>query len=721
MLILAVAIISVAVIAYAAAGAVNTKVLTQYVEDTYNDAYLLTVKTMQLKTILFYARETMHDVTENKNAAETEEGLQRLYANRAMLEDLLQSLGNRITEEDTRALKAYFDRFIELNDEIIALAGAGESEETYRPLMLEAEAVFFNLSRLLDRAIENGMQEIERYVVQSRELNEQINNARVLFFIVVIGVSLATGVVFARIISLRNKEIYRREMLFSVILENVDAVFIVHDGKSGEVQFASENAERILGIDFKPGMPRNSLQEKLGEDVYAKLKEIYENSFVKKVTEIEFELVHRQTGEILSLRSKVFPLFDKKNERIQFVSATQDITQDKLARQVLSEALRKAEHASVVKREFLSRASHELKTPINAILGMKAVAELAMGDAEKLENCMEKIDCAAKCLLRMVDEMLDVADMEMDQAEGERQPFNLDRLLENVSSCVHVREAGKKFFFHVEKEEGMQQNLIGNEAGIRRILLEFLANATKAAGEGGSVTLHVRQHDISEAAVFTRFTVRGSAGGKGDAAVFSASEADESIPENLGFSMSVCKTLASQMGGDITITSGENRAGEFIFDIKTDFAAPSGFQSRRERPIDQFDFSGKRILIVEDNEVNMEIANELMKAVGFTTELAYDGNEAVERFSNSPVYYYDIVLMDVRMPQMDGTSAARAIRALPREDAMRIPIVAMTASSSHESVNESIGNGMDAHVTKPVMPQKVMVVLEEQLKKYGRM
>ncbi|MDL2237582.1 response regulator [Christensenellaceae bacterium OttesenSCG-928-K19] len=728
LLIVAVIIISIAVILFSAVSIENTDNLEQYVEATYNNAYTMTINAMDVKSYLYKSRETMFDVVESTHSDRTAAELEQLYKKREELSISLDRIDEWMKNTGQGGLRSSIRALIAKNDQSIGLSFDGRQEEG--ALLLEQnEPIYEELDAILDNLIAKGTEEIESYVAQSHDLNMQTNRTVLILGIIVIALCLMTSIFSARFISSRNDEIYQRETLFNIIMENVDDVFIIYDYETGDIEFSSQNAERMLGLAIKPQVTNNYslLKEYVSEDVYEQISHAYDNGEMKKTLELEYGFIHAQTGERKLVRTRMYPYYDKNQKGYRLVSVTQDITQDRQAQEALLDALNDAEHANAVKRDFLSRVSHDLKTPINAIVGMKAIAEMSVGDEEKTRDCLEKIDIAARHLLDLVNDVLDISRLEAGNMKLERKPFDLGKMIDDITSIIYSRATEQELHFNVVREDMMQPNLIGDETSIRQIVLNFLTNAVKFTGKGGNITFFIRQHDLSEDTVFTRFTVRDD--GIGIAAdfiekIFVPFEQEGKPPvsrfRGAGLGLAISKSLASQLGGDITVISEEGEGSEFSFDIKMGIqAAELERHERRSKEMDEFDFSGKRILIVEDNDINMEISDALLTTVGFEAEQAVNGKEAVILFEEKPEHYYDIILMDVHMPVMDGLEATRAIRASSKGDAGTVPVVAMTANASHESINESISSGMNAHIAKPIDPKEVLSILEELLAKKG--
>lgn len=375
----------------------------------------------------------------------------------------------------------------------------------------------------------------------------------------------------------------------------------------------------------------------------------------------------------------------------------------------LLKAAEKAEAANQAKTEFLQRMSHDIRTPINGIRGMVDVGDYYYDDLKKQSECRNKIREASNILLELVNEVLDMSKLESGEIFLEEKPFNIDEVIQEV--CDVVDQLAKERKIQVDMDLGPIQhmNLVGSAMHLKRLLMNVLSNAVKYNKDHGSIHLscHELPSDQMETAAF-EFICEDSGIGmsedfqkhiyepftqekKGGASKFGGT----------GLGMPITKKLVEKMGGNITFESESGIGTTFTITIPFKINAEvEQCEDTQELPLHALD--GFHILLVEDNELNMEIAEFSLQNAGAKTTKAWNGQEAVEIFQASSIGDFDVILMDVMMPVMDGYEATKNIRSLSREDAKTIPIIAMTANAFSEDKIKAEEAGMNEHIAKPI-------------------
>ena len=375
----------------------------------------------------------------------------------------------------------------------------------------------------------------------------------------------------------------------------------------------------------------------------------------------------------------------------------------------LLKAAEKAEAANQAKTEFLQRMSHDIRTPINGIRGMVDVGDYYYDDLKKQSECRNKIREASNILLELVNEVLDMSKLESGEIFLEEKPFNIDEVIQEV--CDVVDQLAKERKIQVDMDLGPIQhmNLVGSAMHLKRLLMNVLSNAMKYNKDHGSIHLSCRElpSDQMETAAF-EFICEDSGIGmsedfqkhiyepftqekKGGASKFGGT----------GLGMPITKKLVEKMGGNITFESESGIGTTFTITIPFKINAEvEQCEDTQELPLHALD--GFHILLVEDNELNMEIAEFSLQNAGAKITKAWNGQEAVEIFQASSIGDFDVILMDVMMPVMDGYEATKNIRSLSREDAKTIPIIAMTANAFSEDKIKAEEAGMNEHIAKPI-------------------
>ena len=383
-------------------------------------------------------------------------------------------------------------------------------------------------------------------------------------------------------------------------------------------------------------------------------------------------------------------------------------------------AAKKAEAANEAKTEFLQRMSHDIRTPINGIRGMVNMADHYADDMEKQTEYRTKVKEASNLLLELVNDVLDMSKLESGEVVLEEVPFNLSKISEEVLVVIEQIAAEQNIRIVWEKKEIIHRDLIGSPMYVKRVMMNILSNAVKYNRENGQIYISCREI-LSEQPEMTimEFVCRDTGIGMTDEFqkhIFEpfAQEHTGSRTKftGTGLGMPITKKLVEKMGGTVTFESEKGVGTTFVIRVpfKIDLDA-----DKREEQTDASEKSikGLHILLAEDNELNMEITEFVLHNEGADLTKAWDGQEAVELFRNSEPGEFDVILMDIMMPVMDGYEAAKMIRSLDREDAKEIPIIAMTANAFTEDRIKAKAAGMDEHVAKPVDVELLIKVIHK--------
>ena len=423
----------------------------------------------------------------------------------------------------------------------------------------------------------------------------------------------------------------------------------------------------------------------------------------------------------------IFGIFCFWGYRADLAHRKQEKEKDEKYKAELLRAAKKAEAANEAKTEFLQRMSHDIRTPINGICGMINVADHYADNMEKQTECRAKIKKTSHLLLELINEVLDMSKLESDEVVLEEIPFNLNSISEEILGVIEHMAAEQNIRIIWEEKEVTHWNLIGSPVHVKRILMNILSNAVKYNKENGYVYISCREIPSKQTAMPTlEFVCRDTGIGMTEAfqkrifEPFAQEHAGSRTKfAGTGLGMPITKKLVEKMGGTISFESKEGTGTTFViripFQIDADMKDRTETEEKTETSI-----QGLHVLLTEDNELNMEIAEFVLQNEGAVVTKAWNGQKAVDIFRKNRPGEFDVILMDIMMPVMNGYEAAKMIRSLDREDAKVIPIIAMTANAFTEDKMRAKEAGMDEHIAKPVDGKLLVKVINELVKRDQR-
>ena len=393
----------------------------------------------------------------------------------------------------------------------------------------------------------------------------------------------------------------------------------------------------------------------------------------------------------------------------------------------LRRAAEEATLANAAKTDFLRRMSHDIRTPINGIRGMVQIANRFPNDVKKLAECRAKIMQSSDFLLDLVNDVLDMSKLESGEMQLEEVPFDLNELLHDVGVLLSTQAQARGITYTVTMEDKGEKHVIGSPLHLRQVFQNIGGNAIKYGRAGGYV--HVTCSIVSQTkdTVRCRFICEDNGNGMSEEFqkhMFEPFSQEKSgartTYQGTGLGLSIVKKLVDAMGGTVTAVSEKGVGTAFITEIPLKLD-PTAFDAEKpEEETDTTVFRGLHVLLVEDNEVNMEIAAFLLEDSGAEVTKAWNGAEGLEKFKASAPGTYDLILMDIMMPVMNGLEAAEKIRALDRPDSKTVPIFAMTANAFSDDAARSRKAGMNEHLTKPLDLEKITKAVRKYCKKNSR-
>ena len=409
-----------------------------------------------------------------------------------------------------------------------------------------------------------------------------------------------------------------------------------------------------------------------------------------------------------------------------FKDVDDDVRKEQEIQQVLRDAIDSANASSKAKSDFLSSMSHDIRTPMNGIIGMTAIATAHLDDRERVEDCLKKISEASSHLLSLINEVLDMNKIESGKVELNEENFNLSELVDTLLAMTKAQLENHHHTLKLDVADVVHENVIGDSHRIQQVFVNLMSNAIKYTPDGGTISLTVAERPTNAHGVACyEFVFEDN--GIGMTEDFQkhlfepftrANDKKTAAIQGTGLGMTITQSLVRMMGGDIQVKSKPGEGSRFAVTIYLKFLDVQNAEAHKEDPLKNLEdlkFEGKRILLVEDHPVNAEIAKNVLQMTGLEVEWVMEGEAAVERMAGSNEGEFDLVFMDIQMPNMDGYQATAAIRAMTTY-ARRIPIVAMTANAFADDIRKAKEVGMNDHISKPIDFKELAKILQKWIR-----
>ena len=649
---------------------------------------------------------TMHDVLHESKTGlwiiEIEDGRQpRMFADQTMME--LLGLKTVVTPE--KCYEHWYERiageyYPVVNACVEEMVKTGRAEVQYPWYHPDLGKIYIRCGGVADRTYSKGMrlrgyhQNVTDTTVMRREkekleeLNQEIVGSLYNLFFAVYRIDIEKGTICAIRVPGDVQEIPQGDFSYESFRND-------YSSQNFHPDYIEEIREELSIAHFRSLMAE-------GNERYA------------------VESLRKVDGEYHSISCNVY-LGGKKS---WVLLALQDLHEqkkkDEESRRALKEAYEMAQKANEAKSDFLSKMSHDIRTPLNAVLGMTELARLHMDDREKLENALDKISSSSQLLLGLVNEVLDMSRIETGNYELQDGRFDLDNLIEELICLIMPQAEVRKQKIHLEKKDLTHVRVIGDNSRINQIFMNIMSNACKYTPEGGDIYITVSELPSGNKEVGRyQFVFRDTGIGMSEEFLqhifepFSrANDSRISKISGTGLGMVITQSLVQMMGGEITVKSrlGEGSCFTVVIGLKLQMDEA---EEESLPDIQEVDCSGAHRLLVEDNEINREIAAEMLQMTGAVIDTAENGQEAFERFLDSPTGYYQMIFMDIQMPVMNGYDCVKAIRSSGRGDAESVPVIAMTANAFAEDVIMSAQAGMNEHLAKPIKSSQLAEILQK--------
>lgn len=548
----------------------------------------------------------------------------------------------------------------------------------------------------------------------------------------VIGVVLVFAFISYRRTSIlkNSKEIFYRERLFNLMAIHTDDVFAIVNAGNRKLTFVSANVRRTLGVDPAPGigveqslLPREFQQtlKKEIDDMLSRQLKADEHDHMRAEYEFEWIMPADRTAKWMHM-TVYFVLADfTEPPEPCLIVVLSDYTQVREDQRKLEEARERAQEAAQSKSTFLSTMSHEMRTPLNGIVGCIGLMGSHLNDPGMLRGYLQKLESTSRYLISLVSDILDMSKIENHKLTLEDRPISPRTVCTNMETLFAAQMQEKGIHFSVEPVEPL---LIvrGDEVRIQQVLTNLLSNAQKFTDKGGSVSLRIWQEPAKNGRVKTIATVSDTGIGMSEAFLeriwcpFEQERLNTSrLHGGTGLGLAISYELTQLMGGTLSVSSEVGKGSVFTMEAVQELVGPdaSADVPIEELPIWEDDLAGMTILVAEDNALNMEIIAALLEERKARILTAANGEEAVNVFRASAPDEIDAILMDMQMPVMDGCAATRAIRELGRPDAGRVPVIACTANAFQEDMDLAMASGMDGHIAKPLDVGKLIKLLKQ--------
>lgn len=509
--------------------------------------------------------------------------------------------------------------------------------------------------------------------------------------------------------------------------------FVAYDADDGRILFANEGMRELLGCTTQEeletlakgkfqGLILSEDQEQAQASIAAQSRE-QAGTF----RHVAFR-VARKDGDTLWLELEGGFLRDPELGRNVYYAFVRDITDKRKAEEETrqaTEAMLKEKRWREARDTFLANMSHGLRTPLNAIMGYASLALRHMWDAGQVREDLGRVKAAGKQMLALMDDVLEIGQIHAQGVELTPSAVSLAAELSKAADAASEAASGKGLELRVDVDNVDDQ--VALDAGkFQRVLANLLSNAIKYTPEGGTITLSASKGEVSSTSL-ARYHITVADTGVGmdpafAAKAFDAFECEETPGEGslagAGIGLAMARKFVEAMGGTITLQSTKGKGTVIAVDLPLTLSVTRRHESARPSLTTRWEDPEKsRVLLVEDMEVNRMLASTILQEAGFLVEVAMDGRDALDLLAQKPVGYYDIILMDIQMPIMDGYETTRAIRAMPRQDTREIPIIALSANVRDEDRRMALDSGMNGHLSKPLDIPVLIAAINKQLNK----
>lgn len=519
----------------------------------------------------------------------------------------------------------------------------------------------------------------------------------------------------------RKKLTKEREMIFEAASTHMDEIFMLYDLSGKHALYVSPNIERMLGITPEDVYRSDDAFDKCVNGTLHKelLNEIKPGDSINR----ELDMKNVKNSETRPYSLELYRQDDKNSDLI--VVTLTDNTKERKVRQEIIEAANAANAANEAKSTFLSSMSHDIRTPMNAVIGFTTLLEANAEDPNKVHEYSHKILDSSNHLLGLINDILDISKIESGKTILSLEETSLLSLVEEISDMIRPLYEAKKQSFNLYVSSIEKDNVFVDKVRLTQILQNLLSNAIKYTPDEGEINFYVEKLDYNENSELAKYRFVVEDNGIGiskefQEKVFEPFSREMSSTVNkiqgTGLGLAITKNLIDLMGGSVSLTSAPNKGSKFEVLLTLRVSDSEKIEKEKMSVSAEFDMKGLHILAAEDNALNAEILADLLKMEGVDVDVAENGLEAVKKFEESAPGTYNLILMDVQMPEMNGYEATKAIRASKHQEGKTIPIIAMTANAFSEDIQAAMQSGMNAYLTKPINMDNFKATVEKTIR-----
>ena len=566
-------------------------------------------------------------------------------------------------------------------------------------------------------------------IVPADVVNFSMNKLQSTTMLVASGIAIALAVMLLLLVIQQNRQILKRkdnellarDELFSKLSINVDDVFLMMDANDLRVEYVSPNIEKLVGISEQQVLSDiHEIEHLIRTNESVHILDQLSTVLPGEQREWDREYTHQKTGEELWFRVAVF-CTDIQGEQ-KYILDLSDRTKDKKINQRLEDAVHTAENANRAKTTFLNNMSHDIRTPMNAIIGFTNIA-MKHDPKPEVKGCLEKIGESSDHLLTLINDVLDISRIESGKIKFAPIPADIRAVTDTVLSITYGFLSNRNITFQTDLAAPETPYVLADVVRIREVLVNILSNAVKFTDDGGTITFESSYcPGVDARHIMVHYRIADTGVGMSEEFVehifdeFSQEESSaRTLYKGTGLGMAISKRYVELMGGTIAVESRKGVGSTFTVELPLELTERCNVQ-KQDHPTANADLVGVKILLAEDNDLNAEIAMVQLEELGMQISRASNGNEAVRTFAENPPDTFDMILMDIMMPEMNGYEATMAIRSMQgRPDARRIPIIAMTANAFAEDVQASLDAGMNGHLSKPIVMDEVIKTIVRNL------